>query len=114
MNYKLLLLLLMSMICIRVSCKVESQVAVAVRLPRLTEEIALNAAALSSDGAKIITGSDSGVVKVWDKSSGRLIETREFGSPVIAVYFSADGSRVHVRLRDDSAHEWDLGETANY
>ncbi len=96
------------------SCKVESQVAVAVRLPRLTEEIALNAAALSSDGAKIITGSDAGVVKVWDKSSGRLLESREFGGPVMAVYFSADDSRANVRLRDDSAHEWDLGETANY
>lgn len=64
--------------------------------------------AWSPDGRRLVTGSDDGVVKIWDAASGRaLTNFQGHAGPVLAVAWSPDGKRAAsggndgtIRIRD--------------
>ncbi|MCB0005360.1 MAG: hypothetical protein KDE04_02875, partial [Anaerolineales bacterium] len=69
----------------------------------------LNALAISPDGQSLLTGSDDGLVTVWDLASGQIKgQFAGHRDAVIAVAFSPDGRQILSGSRDDSAILWDL------
>jgi WD40 repeat protein len=57
----------------------------------------IDAATLSSDGARLLSASEDGTLKLWDVATGRLLQTFEGHSGrAVALAFSPDGARVMV------------------
>lgn len=55
----------------------------------------------------VATGSDDGTVKVWEgghEASKQPVATFEFGCPVTAVCWSADGSNLYIGALDNEIH----------
>lgn len=70
---------------------------------------AVEFAAFSPDGDRIITGSDDGTAKIWDSQSGDLLQTLpKQGSEVFTAAFSPDGGHVVTGGSDGVAKVWDL------
>jgi WD40 repeat protein len=69
----------------------------------------VNSVAFSTDGTRLVSGSDDKTVKLWDVSSGQLIRTLEgHSSRVRSVAYSPDGSRVlSGGTRDGELRLWD-------
>ena len=64
--------------------------------------------ALSSDGGRVVSGSDDGAVRVWDASSGECVrELRGHSDFVRSVALSSDGSRVVSCSDDSTVYVWD-------
>jgi WD40 repeat protein len=64
--------------------------------------------AFSSDGTRIVSGSDDNSVRVWDASTGvELKELKGHASSVYSVAFSSDGTRIVSGSRDNSVQVWD-------
>ena len=58
-------------------------------------EEGVSAAAFSPDGARIVSGSDDGTVRVWDAASGaELLVLRGHEGLVVPAAFSPDGARI--------------------
>jgi len=58
-------------------------------------------------GNRLVTGSATGEVALWDVKSGRrLLQLRQFGEPIEAVAFSPDGEFVAAGSRDGAMHVW--------
>lgn len=58
------------------------------------------------------TGSDDGLVKVWDARAKRCVHSLPASYPVTAVCFGGDGSRVYSGGVDDAITVWDLRKEA--
>ncbi|OCK83071.1 WD40 repeat-like protein [Lepidopterella palustris CBS 459.81] len=66
--------------------------------------------AFSSDGQKIVSGSDDKTVRVWDAGSGSLLQTLEGHSDwVTSVAFSSDGQKIVSGSGDKTVRVWDAG-----
>jgi WD40 repeat protein len=63
-------------------------------IPDLPHTQMVSTVAFSSDGARMLSGSQDGTVKLWDTASGRLIRTFEHESEVNSVAISPDGAFV--------------------
>jgi WD40 repeat protein/energy-coupling factor transporter ATP-binding protein EcfA2 len=69
---------------------------------------AVNAVALSRDGARAVTGSSDACAIVWDLSNGRQVTVlRGHSSAVHAVDFDPEGRRVLTASTDGTARVWD-------
>lgn len=67
------------------------------------------AAAFSPDGTLALTAGDDGTTRVWEVSSGKLVNTfRADASPLTHATFSHDGSLVAVVSQDNVARVWDV------
>jgi WD40 repeat protein len=68
-------------------------------------------AAFSPDSARIVTGSDDGIARIWDARTGKslatLEESRSRPGKVYAVSFSRDGARLVTASYDGAARIWD-------
>jgi WD40 repeat protein/serine/threonine protein kinase len=65
----------------------------------------MRAIQFSRDGRKIFTGSSlEKLLKVWDSTSGRLLETWAVRNPVVFINFSPDGTRMVTTLNEESAY----------
>ena len=67
-------------------------------------------AAFSADGALASTTSEDGTARVWDVSSGKLVDTFRAvpTTPLTAVTFSHDGSFVAAVSQDNVARVWNV------
>jgi WD40 repeat protein len=70
--------------------------------------------AWSSDGRTIVTGSEAGVVALWDAESGASVGTfaPEPNSGAVATTFVGDSSTVLVLAADGSTSTWDSDPTS--
>lgn len=82
---------------------------------QFTYDSPINAVAVSPDGSRLLTGSDDGLVLVWDIASGEIVQ--QLGDQLAAVQsvaFSPDGQYALSGAADNTAVLWDLtsGEAA--
>ncbi|ETO01515.1 mycorrhiza-induced NACHT/WD40-repeat domain protein, NWD, partial [Reticulomyxa filosa] len=60
------------------------------------------------DGSRIVSDSYDGTIKLWDASSGKLIQSLEGHSyNVNSVQFSSDGNRIVFGSEDETIKLWD-------
>ncbi len=74
------------------------------------------AASYSADGTRIVSGSRSGELYVWDALTGvRLMQLREAGEMITSVRYSPDGQVIAAAVRDTGVILYDAqtGETLN-
>lgn len=68
-------------------------------------------AAFGPAGAIIATGCEDGRIIIWDAATAEPIKTLATGIPrILAIAFSADGSRLLAAATDDIIQLWDLDE----
>lgn len=68
-------------------------------------------AAFGPAGKKIFAGCEDGRIIVWDANTAEPIKTLATGIPrILAIAFSADGSRLLAAARHDSIQLWDLDD----
>jgi WD40 repeat protein len=63
-------------------------------VPLLAHPTSVSSIAFSSIGARVLSGSDDGTLKLWEFTTGRLLRTFATHSDVVSVAFSPDGTRV--------------------
>ena len=69
----------------------------------------VNAVAFSADGSMIASASDSGVIQLWQPTTGLELRTlRGHSAPVLSVAFSKDGKRLASGSDDKTTRIWDL------
>ena len=69
----------------------------------------VNALALTSDGKRIVSGSDDNTIRVWDLDTGACLKTLEgHTSSVKAVALTSDGKRIVSGSGDKTIRVWDL------
>ena len=69
---------------------------------------AINSVAFSSEGTRIVSGSYSGFVEVWDASTGAKVkELKGHTDQVRSVALSSDGTRIVSGSYDRSVRVWD-------
>ena len=67
------------------------------------------AAAISADGSRVATGSDTKTAKLWDAQSGELVgETPSHEADVTAVAFSPDGTRLFTGDQLGHCRLWEI------
>ena len=69
----------------------------------------VHSVAFSSDGTRIVSGSEDKSVRVWDALTGvELKELKGQTGSVNSVAFSSDGTRIVSGSRDHSVRVWDV------
>lgn len=69
----------------------------------------INCVAMTADGQHAISGSESGVIRIWDLVSNKSVGgLTGHTSGVLGVALTADGSRVISGSRDSTVKVWDL------
>jgi hypothetical protein len=75
----------------------------------LKHDDAVNSAAFSGDGTRVVTASDDKTARVWDAATGREIgETMRHDDAVNSAAFSGDGTRIVTASDDETARVWDV------
>jgi WD40 repeat protein len=75
----------------------------------LRHDDAVNSAAFSPDGSRIVTASDDNTARIWDAATATEIAVlRGHKGWVKSAAFSPDGSRVVTASRDRTARIWDV------
>jgi WD40 repeat protein/serine/threonine protein kinase len=75
----------------------------------LRHDAAVLCAAISSDGKRIASGSQDGVIKLWDARTGQELHSfRPHQSQVWSVVFSPDGRRLASGSFDRTIKMWDV------
>ena len=70
---------------------------------------AVNSAVFSSDGTKILTGSDDKTVRIWNMESGKELQRLEGHTrEVMSVAFSPDGKTVATASQDEFIRIWNI------
>jgi WD40 repeat protein len=75
-------------------------------VPLIAHATSVSSIALSSIGARVLSGSDDGMLKLWEFTSGRLLRTFAARSYIGSVAFSPDGTRV-LSGGDNKLQLWD-------
>ena len=88
-------------------------IATIVRDHGVTHEIAvpdgeLSAAAASGDGARIVTASRTGVIRLWETGTWQSRELGRLTGDVASVAISHDGQHVAAAVRQGQVRVWDL------
>jgi dipeptidyl aminopeptidase/acylaminoacyl peptidase len=74
----------------------------------LRHEDAVNSAAFSPDGSRIVTPSDDNIALIWDVATGKQIAVlRGHADHGVSPVFSPDGSRIVTPSGDNTARIWD-------
>jgi WD40 repeat protein len=89
-----------------------AQVARSLPITVVVHPDAIDRAAFSPDGGRVVTASREGTVLVWSASTGERLERLEHPAAVLDAAFSPDGKRVVTAGADHLARVWDLGTGA--
>eukprot|EP00900_Chrysochromulina_parva_P027921 jgi/Chrpa1/9763/Chrysochromulina_OHIO_Genome00018320-RA len=68
--------------------------------------------AFSTDGTKIVSGSEDKTIKIWDSDKLEMLseETNAHSSWVMSVAFSPDGTKIVSGSRDRTIKVWESGK----
>jgi len=69
---------------------------------------AIASAEFSSDGSRIVTAAEDGLVRLWETASGTELKHHAFNGPIQTAVFSPDGNRVAVTDAQEVPLVWDL------
>jgi WD40 repeat protein len=76
--------------------------------PKLVDRLAL-----SADGGRLVTGSEDGMVRVWDLATAKSLGAWKVGGFVTAVAMSRDGKRIAASTdAEPNVHVWDLASAS--
>jgi WD40 repeat protein len=79
------------------------------RIELVLEDGALvNCLALNPDDTQLASGNESGVVRVWQLNTGKVVHELNGDSAVLRVAFSPDGHRIASAGRNGTVRIWDL------
>jgi WD40 repeat protein len=79
----------------------------------LSHPAAVNCASFLRDGSRIVSGSEDGIVRVWDSSTGKVVqELKGHTGSVVSVAFSPNGTRVVSGSSDETVRVWDADSGA--
>lgn len=79
-------------------------------VPQIPHSGAIKSFALSTDGTRVLSGSEDGTMKLWDAATGALLRTFGDRNSIGSVAFSPDGARVLSGAGD--AKLWDAATGA--
>jgi len=69
----------------------------------------VNSVAFSTDGTRIVSGSDDNSVRVWDASTGKQLNVLNGHTWLVkSVAFSTDGAHIVSGSYDNSVRVWDM------
>ncbi len=68
----------------------------------------VTATALSSDGSKLVSSDQEGLILVWDVKTGHPILGWSQGTRVTSLAMNADGTSVYGTGRDGTLRQWDI------
>lgn len=72
------------------------------------EHPSITALAISDDGRRVLSGSNDGIARLWDLTSGRLVRRLEgHTKPITAVAFAPDGRQAVTASEDTTLRLWD-------
>jgi len=72
----------------------------------------INSVAFDSDGKRALSGSDDGIIRLWDLAKGQQIRTfRGHTAAVTSVCFSPDGTQFLSGSNDKTVRLWDIEKT---
>jgi WD40 repeat protein len=78
-------------------------------LRALFPERDVTTASLSQDGARVVVGTESGVVRVYADNGRRVVTTLRLDAPATGTSFSSDGRRTLTTERGGPARVWEAG-----
>lgn len=74
-------------------------------------EHGVNSAFFNSDGTKVVTASNDGIVRVWDAESGeKLVDCLGYKAQVHMAVFSPDGKKVAAVSKDSTVRVWNVSD----
>jgi hypothetical protein len=68
----------------------------------------VHAVALSPDGKKILSADSDGLVRVWDRGSGKTLNEFKHGTSAVAIAFSPDGKHILTGCADKVVRLYNL------
>lgn len=68
----------------------------------------VNSVDMSADGATIVTGSDDGIVRLWDRKTGQLLNEFKGHTGCVWVNITEDAKYVISGSRDSATNIWDV------
>ena len=71
-------------------------------------DTAARAVAISTDGARIATGSNDGTIRIWDDRGRMLEQIHAHRAAISALAISKDGTRLIAQGDDDETTIWDI------
>jgi WD40 repeat protein len=74
----------------------------------LRHKDAVNSSRFSSDGKKVVTGSDDRTARLWDARSGAELQVFEHQQPVTNAKFNPRGDKLVTASQDGTARVWDV------
>jgi len=75
-------------------------------VPALEHPAEVRSAAFSPDGTRVVTADSDGAVRVWNASTGQLLN-RSVAHHAMNTAFSPDGTKVVILTQDGTTHVWD-------
>ncbi|MBD2236342.1 PD40 domain-containing protein [Aulosira sp. FACHB-113] len=81
----------------------------AIEVNTLKGDSPVNSVAFSRDGQKLASGSADKTIKIWDMTTGKLLNTLTgHNSPINSVAFSSDGQKLASGSADKTIKIWDM------
>jgi WD40 repeat protein len=71
--------------------------------------------AFSVDGTRLVTASQAGAARIWESSTGHLVDVLEHdGAAVLCAAFSAGGDHIITAASDGTVRRWDVSQFRSF
>lgn len=70
----------------------------------------ITAAAFSSDGSRLVTGSQNGALILWDTAAGKSLHSWQATAGITSIVFSQDGKQFATGTQGGTIQVWQIGQ----